>query len=113
MNGFYSNHYAADSTDAAVVKYVNSFKAKYNKEPTSFAALGYDSVYMIKDAILKAGGADNIAAVRDAIEATNGDYVTGHLTFDAKHNPVKSAVMVELVKDGAGMKVAYKTTVNP
>ena len=113
LNGFYSNHYAADSTDASVVKYVNSFKAKYNKEPTSFAALGYDSVYMIKDAILKAGGADNIAAVRDALEATNGDYVTGHLTFDAKHNPVKSAVMVELVKDGNGMKVAYKTTVNP
>ena len=113
LNGFYSNHYAADSTDAAVVKYVKNFKAKYNKEPTSFAALGYDSVYMIKDAILKAGGADNIAAVRDALEATNGDYVTGHLTFDAKHNPVKSAVMVELVKDGNGMRVAYKTTVNP
>ena len=113
LNGFYSNHYAADSTDAAVVKYVKNFKAKYNKEPTSFAALGYDSVYMIKDAILKAGGADNIAAVRDALESTNGDYVTGHLTFDAKHNPVKSAVMVELVKDGNGMKVAYKTTVNP
>ena len=113
MNGFYSNHYAADSTDAAVVKYVKNFKAKYNKEPTSFAALGYDSVYMIKDAILKAGGADNIAAVRDALEATNGDYVTGHLTFDARHNPIKSAVMVELVKDGNGMKVAYKTTVNP
>ena len=113
LNGFYSNHYAADSTDAAVVKYVKNFKAKYNKEPTSFAALGYDSVYMIKDAILKAGGADNIAAVRDALEATNGDYVKGHLTFDARHNPIKSAVMVELVKDGNGMRVAYKTTVNP
>ena len=44
LNGFYSNHYAADSTDPAVVKYVTNFKAKYGTEPNSFAALGYDSV---------------------------------------------------------------------
>lgn len=113
-NGFYSNHYAADSTDPAVVKYVTNFKAKFNREPTSFAALGYDSVYMLKDAILKAGTDTDIAKIRDALEANEGDYVTGHLTFDAKHNPIKSAVMLELVKDGnGGLKTVYKTTVNP
>ncbi|MCQ2592889.1 MAG: ABC transporter substrate-binding protein [Treponema sp.] len=114
LNGFYSNHYAADSTDPAVVKYVNNFKAKFNREPTSFAALAYDSVYMLKDAILKAGTDSDSAKIRDALEANEGDYVTGHLKFDAKHNPIKSAVMVELVNDDkGGLKVTYKTTVNP
>lgn len=112
-NGFYSNHYATDSTDAAVVKYVNAFKERYNREPTSFAALAYDSVYMLKDAI-EAAGTTDVAKVRDAFEATEGDYVTGHLRFDAKHNPIKSAVMLELVSDGnGGLKTTYKTTVNP
>lgn len=113
LNGFYSNHYAADSTDTAVQKFVQSFNAKYNEEPNSFAALGYDCVYMLRDAIAKAGTLDN-AAVRTALEQTNGNYVTGHLTFDAKHNPVKSAVMLEIVKGNDGkLTTAYKTTVNP
>lgn len=112
LNGFYSNHYAADSTDPAVVKYVTNFKAKFNREPTSFAALGYDSVYMLKDALTKAGDSD-IAKVRDALEANEGDYVTGHLTFDAKHNPIKSAVMLEMVMADGKLSTSYKTTVNP
>lgn len=113
LNGYYSNHYASDSTAPAVQTFVKAFKTKYNKEPNSFAALGYDCVYMLRDAIVKAGETDS-AAVRDALEATNGDYVTGHLTFDAKHNPVKSAVMLEIVKGTDGkLTTAYKSTVNP
>jgi len=117
LNGFYSNHYAADSTAPAVVKYVTSYRAKFNAEPTSFAALAYDSVYMLKDAIIKSGATDvtkDIAKIRDALEANEGDYVTGHLMFDAKHNPIKSAVMVELIKGSDGkLATTYKTTVNP
>ena len=113
LNGFYSNHYADDSTEPAVQNFVSAFKAKYGKAPNSFAALGYDSVYMLRDAIVKSGTTD-VAKVRDALEATDGDYVTGHLTFDEKRNPVKSAVMIELVTGADGsITTAYKTTVNP
>ena len=113
LNGFYSNHYAEDSTEPAVQKFVNAFKEKYNKAPNSFAALGYDSMYMLKDAIVKAGTTDS-SKVRAALEDTDADYVTGHLTFDSKRNPVKSAVMIELVKGKDGkITTAYKTTVNP
>jgi len=113
LNGFYSNHYAVDSEVPAVQKFVSSFKAKYNSAPNAFAALGYDSVYMLRDAIVKAGTLD-VASVRSALEQTDGDYVTGHLTFDAGHNPVKSAVMLELVRGADGkLTSVYKTTVNP
>jgi len=111
LNGFYSNHYAADSSDPAVQAFVKNFKAKYNKEPNAFAALGYDSMYLLKDAILKAGTAD-AKAVRDALEKIDADYVTGHIKFDAKHNPVKSAVMIELVKNAEGkLEAVYNATV--
>ena len=111
VNGYYSNHYASDSTNPAVQKFVQSFKAEYNVAPNAFAALGYDSMCMLKDAIVAAGSSD-AAAVRDALEKTNGDYVTGHITFDEKHNPVKSAVMIKLVKDGGSLSSAYETTVD-
>ncbi len=113
LNGFYSNHYAADSTDDAVKTFVANYTSKFGKAPTSFAALAYDSVYMLRDAIVKAGSTKS-DDVRDALEKTDGSYVTGHLTFDEKRNPVKSAVIVELVKGADGkLTSAYKTTVNP
>lgn len=114
LNGFYSNHYAADSTEPAVAKFVANFKSKYGSAPNSFAALGYDCVYLLKDSILKAGTDSDVAAIRDAMEKADGDYVTGHLTFDSKRNPIKSAVMLELVRGADGnLTTVYKTTVNP
>lgn len=113
LNGYYSNHYASDSDDEKVQKFGAAYKAKFGTAPTSFAALAYDSVYMIKDAVVAAGSADP-EKVRDALEKTNGDYVTGHMTFDEHHNPVKTAVILEF-KQGDDGKITsvYNATVNP
>lgn len=111
LNGYYSNHYAEDSDAPAVKKFVGNFEKKYGKKPNAFAALGYDSMYMLKDAIVAAGTTE-AAKVRDAIEKTNGDYVTGHIRFDEKRNPIKSAVMVKMVKDGNKLSQAYAATVS-
>lgn len=110
LNGYYSNHYAEDSDSEAVQKFVKNFEAKYNKKPNAFATLGYDSVYMLKDAIVAAGSTD-VAKVRDALEATDGNYVTGHIKFDEKRNPIKSAVMIKMVKDGDKLSQAYSATI--
>lgn len=113
LNGYYSNHYSENSSSAAVQAFVKSFKAKYNKAPNSFAALGYDCVYMLRDAMKASGSTDDSAKIRDALEATNGDYVTGHIVFDANRNPVKSAVMIKLVKaDDGKLATAYEATVD-
>ena len=112
LNGYYSNHYAEDSTSPAVQKFVKAFQKKYNKAPNSFAALGYDSVYMLKDAMLKAGTTKDSEKIRAAYESTNGDYVTGHITFDAKRNPVKSPVIIKLVKKDGKLAAAYEATVD-
>lgn len=112
VEGYYSNHYSEDSDNPLVQKFVSAFKAKYNKSPNSFAALGYDSVYMLKDAILKAGSADPIK-VRECLEMTDGDYVTGHIVFDENRNPLKQTVMISLVKgDDGKLATRYAATVN-
>ncbi|MDR3114671.1 MAG: ABC transporter substrate-binding protein [Treponema sp.] len=112
LNGFYSNHYTSDATDPKVVNFVKAYQGKFKSVPVSFAALGYDSLYLIKDAILRAGSTDS-SKVRDALVQTKGTYVTGNLTFDSKRNPIKSAVMLELVKHNGKLTTVYKTTVNP
>lgn len=112
LNGFYSDHYAADSTDDIVVSFVNAYKDRYKSTPVSFAALGYDCVYILKDAMERAGS-EEASLVRNEVEKTNGAYVTGQLTFDAKRNPIKSAVMMEIVKQDSVLTPVYKATVNP
>ena len=72
LNGYYSNHYAPDSTSPAVQKFVSAFKAAYNKDPNAFAALGYDCVYMLRDA-MTAAKSEDATAVRDALKNTNAD----------------------------------------
>ena len=49
---FYTNHYFGGSESAAVKKFVAAYGAKFDGEvPVSFAALGYDAVYIVKQAI--------------------------------------------------------------
>lgn len=113
LNGFYSNHYAADdSTDEKVVTFVNSYREKFGSTPVSFAALGYDCVYLLRDAMVAADSVD-AAVLKEQLTKTDGSYVTGNLTFDEKRNPVKPAVMLEIVKDGDKLTPVYKATVNP
>ena len=108
-NTYFSNHYAADDKDPAVIKFVESYKKEYNQTPDALAALGYDATLMLVDAIKRAGSAEP-QKIRDALAKTKDlKVVSGIITLDANHNPVKSAVVIE-VKDG---KFVFKEKVNP
>ena len=113
-NGFYSNHYSPDADDPVVKKFVGSFKAKYNQDPNALAALGYDTAYLVAEAIKTAGTSSDTQKVRDAMAALDMQLVTGRIKFNEKRNPVKSAVMLEVVKGADGkLTTKYAGTVNP
>jgi branched-chain amino acid transport system substrate-binding protein len=110
---YYSNHYAPDADDPEVKKFVSSYQAKYNGEtPNALAALAYDSMNILTDAIAKAGtDPDKLQA---AMMETNKKFVTGNVKFNDKRNPVKSAVMLKVVKGADGkLTTEYAGTVNP
>lgn len=107
---YYSTHYSAEDNTPAVKNFVSKFQAKYNNEvPDAMAALGYDSAYVLVDAIQRAGSTDG-QKVRDALAATK-DFVgvTGKTAMDAQRNPTKPAVIIT-VKDG---KFKYVETISP
>lgn len=78
--------------------FIKAYKAKYGSEPNMFAALSYDSVYMIAKAA--EGAKTSIDIANNLAELKNFDGVTGKMTIDKKHNPIKTALMV-VMKDGA------------
>jgi branched-chain amino acid transport system substrate-binding protein len=106
--GFFSNHYAKEDTRPIVQDFVKRYEAKYGSQPDALAALAYDATNLLLAAIEKAGK-DDAAAVKDALAAIKYDAVSGTVTFDAQHNPIKSAVVMQ-VKDG---KVVFAESVAP
>ncbi|WP_404996209.1 ABC transporter substrate-binding protein [Caldifermentibacillus hisashii] len=109
-NTFITNHYSAQDPDTKIQEFVTKFKEKYkDKSPDAFNALGYDSVYLLVDAIKRAGSLDR-EAVKDALAETKDiSLVTGVVTIDKKHNPIKSATILEYV-DG---EQKFKAKVDP
>jgi len=110
---YYTNHYSPDANDPEVKAFVKKYEAKYKQSPNALAALGYDSTYILVEAIKKAGSTDP-NKVRAAMMQTNRKFVTGRIKFNAKRNPVKSAVMLKIVKGKDGkLATEYAGTVNP
>ncbi len=109
---YYSNHYDSGSDDADVKSFVDKYKAKYNETPNALAALGYDALNIVAQAIKAAGSTDK-AAVRDAIAKTDAKFVTGNIKYDENRNPVKSAVIVSVYNDNGKLAQKYYATVDP
>lgn len=101
----YITPFDAESTDAKVKSFVDTFKTKYGETPDQFAADGYDAVYVIFNAMKKAG-VNNVKVapkvLGDALIATvtSKDFsytgLTGSMTWDATGACAKAPVIVEL-----------------
>lgn len=75
-------------------QFIEAYKKKYGSEPNMFAALAYDSVYMIAEA---AKGAKTSIDIADNLaKLSQFDGVTGTMTIDKDHNPIKTALMVKM-----------------
>ena len=108
-NTFFSSLYSPDDTSDLNKDFVAEYKKAYNTNPDVFAALAYDSTLLVAKAIEDAGSADppKIGEAMAKIKGFKG--VSGEVTFNEQHNPIKSAVIIEH-KDG---KQTFKTKVNP
>ncbi len=97
--GYYTNHYSPEDTRPIVQDWVKKYTAKYGAAPDALATLGYDAANMLFTAMKNANSTDPVK-VKDALASLkdfNG--VSGNISIDAQHNPVKSAVVLS-VKDG-------------
>ncbi|HKG77861.1 MAG TPA: ABC transporter substrate-binding protein, partial [Pyrinomonadaceae bacterium] len=110
LNGNYiSNHYSVDDPSPAIQKFVADYKGRFNVLPDALAALGYDSMKVLADAIKRAGTTENVK-LRDAIAQTKGfPGVTGMISIDKDRNAVKPAVVLKL----QDLKFVYETTISP
>lgn len=110
LNGtFFSSLYSPDDTSELNKNFVAEYQKTYNAKPDVFAALAHDATLVIVKGIEDSQSAEpaKVAAAIAKVKDLNG--VSGAITFDDKHNPIKSAVIIEHV-DG---KQTFKTKINP
>lgn len=93
--------FIATNPDPAVQSFVKKYKDKYGMEPDTFAALGYDQMYVIAKAMEAAAakGAVTRESLREAMAKSNYKGITGTVTFDSKGDWVRPYLYIT-VKDG-------------
>jgi branched-chain amino acid transport system substrate-binding protein len=97
---FFTTHALMDATIGTdgIKKFMAAYKAEYGHDPeNAFAALGYDTIYLMADAVKRAGGTDS-AAVKTALESTK-DFagITGKITFaPGSHVPQKGVTVIDI-----------------
>jgi branched-chain amino acid transport system substrate-binding protein len=87
--------------------FVAKYKAKFNQDVQVYSPYSYDAVYVIADAIKRAGKADR-ASITAAMPATNYTGVTGTIAFDEKGDIKGGAISMFKVVNG---KMEYVSTV--
>jgi branched-chain amino acid transport system substrate-binding protein len=102
-NVFFTTHALMDTTGGTegIKKFIAAYNKEFGHDPeNAFAALGYDALYLLADAIKRAGSTD-AQAVKKALESTsNFPGITGAITLSADaHIPRKGVTMIA-IKDG-------------
>ena len=110
INGSYiSNHYSVEDPSPAIQKFVQDYKMQSgNLLPDAHAALAYDAMRFLAEAIQRAG--TDGPKLREALAATKNFHgITGVISMDKDRNAVKPATVLKL-QDG---KYVYLETIQP
>lgn len=98
---YFATHVALDKPTPAVQAFVRAYQDRYGSPPDSaFAALGYDAVMLVADALRRAGS-DDPAALRAALAATR-DFpgVTGTISYPAGSRVPRKPVDIIRLQNG-------------
>jgi branched-chain amino acid transport system substrate-binding protein len=100
-----SSNWAMDLPNQANKEFVDSFKTAYGREPSEYAAYGYDTAMLLDGAIRQAGGdLSNKDSLRAALRAAKFNSVRGTFRFNRNHFPIQDWYVREVVDDGDGTK---------
>jgi len=103
---FFSTHYAAAGATGATKAFIERYNKKYGYVPDDVAALTWDSIRLVQQAIQDTGKlTGNIKKDREAVrnalaKIKNFKGITGDMTFTEEGDPQKCAVIVKISDKG-------------
>jgi len=94
-NVYYSAPFSFDDQDKDVVRFVRSYFDAFSQMPLSGSAAAYTCVYILSEAIKKAGSAKKDAFV-SAIKENELDSIIGRIRFDENNNPRTNVYIIQI-----------------
>ena len=91
--------WAKDLDNEANKKFVEAFKAEYNRLPSIYAAQSWDTANLILSALSKASVKDK-EAFRAALKVADFKSVRGEFAFNNNNHPIQNIYVREVVKEG-------------
>ena len=104
---YFPIHFSPENNHSLMQNWRDSYKSIYAIEPDALAALGYDAANILVEAIEQSGTLTPVQVV-ETLERSGFEGVTGQITFDQQHNPIKPVPFVQ-VQDG---RLKYITSMN-
>ena len=96
---FFTTHFSPDTRDPAARAFIDAYRAAYGAEPSGGDAVNYDAVYLLYEAVERAGSLDPEAIRRQLSATADYDRATRIARYDANRHPAKSSVILT-VEDG-------------
>ena len=95
---YMSSHFAADAPDAKVRDFAQRYEKEFGKPPGAMAALGYDVLFVLADAVKRCENPQDPDALAQAIRETKGvACITGIIDLTTPdRTPIKDAVIVKV-----------------
>ena len=103
LGAYFCNHYNSKDDRPVAKEFLDKWKKAHDgKEPgTTMAALGYDAMNVMLDALKRTKGMDSKSLTAAIAETTDYQGVTGDITLKGQNgNPPKRAIVVEVTKPG-------------
>ncbi len=85
-------------------EYVAKYEAKYGLPPGGYSTLAYDTIYLLKDAIEKAGTIE-FEAVRDTLQNIEYQGMSGLIKFADNRELAESNFMIVQITDGKFVRI--------
>lgn len=103
---YFTTHYAAAGAKGATKEFIDKYNAKYGYVPDDVAALTWDAIRLLLQAIQNTGGlTGNLEKDRENVkyalaQIKDFDGITGTMTFTPEGDPIKCAVVVKISDQG-------------
>ncbi len=105
---YFTLHYSRDNPNPLAQEWRERYLSAFAVEPDTLAALGYDAASLLASAIEGSGSLSPHDAAR-SLETMEFEGVTGRWRFDARHDPLKPVVVVQI----EGGDVVFASAVRP
>ncbi len=105
-------YYATTLDNPENKEFIDSFKQKYDREPSVYAVQGYDAAWLIGEALKETeGNTEDTEALIEAMENVEFESPRGPMELDDNHNPIQNIYIREVQKRNGNLENVVVSTI--